>query len=155
MHVHVYERIVLGLTGVLLVVALGAIASSVTISHVHLPGPVGRVDPRTLRTTPPFDQPGVREIGPGRYEAVMLVQAWSYTPSEVRVPAGSTVTFRVASADVTHGFMIERTNVNLTVIPGYVAEATATFREPGTYLLICHEYCGAGHQAMFGRVVVQ
>ena len=155
MHIHVYERMVLGVTIAILLFAGGAIAGSVFGSHLHLPGPAGKVDPRTIRQTQPFDSPGLREMGPGSYEAVMLAQTWAFVPAEIRVPAGATVTFRVASADVTHGFLIEHTNVNLTLIPGYVAEATATFRDPGTYLILCHEYCGVGHHNMFARVVVQ
>jgi cytochrome c oxidase subunit II len=155
MHIHVYERIVLGLTVAILLFALGALGGSVFGSHIHLPGPVGQVDPRTLRQTPPFDSPGVREVRPGQYEAVMIAQTWAFVPAELRVPTGATVTFRVASADVTHGFIIEKTDANLTLIPGHVAETTATFREPGTYLILCHEYCGIGHQTMYGRVVVQ
>jgi cytochrome c oxidase subunit 2 len=155
MHVHVYERIVLGLTVALLVFAMAALTGTVFGSHIHLPSPVARIDPRALRQTPPFNEPGVRQLGPNLYEAVMIAQTWAFVPNEVHVPVGSTVSFRVASADVTHGFLIEKTNVNLTLIPGHVSEATATFRQPGTYLVLCHEYCGISHQSMFARVVVQ
>ena len=78
-----------------------------------------------------------------------------FAPAEVQVPAGSTVTFTVASVDVTHGMAVQGTALNLTLIPGYVAEATTTFPSPGSYLIVCHEYCGIGHQTMYGRVVVQ
>ncbi len=155
MHIHVYEKTILGLTLVILVAALGAIGGSVFAGHAHLPGPVMRVDPRTVAQTPPFDAPGVQQLGPNHYLVVMTAQAWSFNPTEVTVPAGSMVTFQIASVDVTHGFLIEDTNVNLTLIPGYVSAATTTFSTPGTYLIVCHEYCGLGHQAMYGRVVVQ
>ena len=153
--IDVYERVILGLTGVLLVLALAAIGGSVFVGGVHLPGPVMHVDPRHLRETPPFDQPGLRAVGDGRYEAVMIAQTWSFAPAEITVPVGSTVTFRVASADVTHGFDLAGTDVNLTLVPGHVAEATARFTSPGTHLLVCHEYCGIGHHTMFARVIVQ
>ena len=41
------------------------------------------------------------------------------------------------------------------LIPGQVSRATYTFREPGEHLLVCHEYCGAGHHLMFGKVTVE
>ena len=154
-HIHAYERIVLGLTIVLLLLAMGALGGSVFGSHIHLPGPVGTYDPGTLRQTPPFDAPGLHDLGSGRYEVIMIAQTWAFAPNEIRVPTGANVTFRVASADVTHGFIIEKTDANLTLIPGHIAEASATFREPGTYLILCHEYCGIGHQGMYGRVVVE
>lgn len=155
MHINVYEKAILGLTAVFLVVAIGAIGASMLIGHASLPGPVATVDPRVIKDTAPFNQPGVFDLGRGQYRAVMTAQAWSFNPPVVTVPAGATVNFQIASIDVTHGFLVEGTNVNLTLIPGYVAEASATFRTPGTYLILCHEYCGIGHQAMYGRVVVQ
>jgi cytochrome c oxidase subunit 2 len=51
--------------------------------------------------------------------------------------------------------MVAGTNVNAMVVPGYVTQLTAVFPTPGDYLLVCHEFCGAGHHAMFGRVIVE
>jgi cytochrome c oxidase subunit 2 len=41
------------------------------------------------------------------------------------------------------------------VLPGQVSELEYTFREAGEHLLICHEYCGAGHHAMAGKVIAE
>ena len=120
-----------------------------------VPTPAGRVAPGEVRQTAPFDNPGVREISPGKYEAVIVAQIWSFTPNEIRVPAGSEVTFRVASADVIHGFFIENTQINAMIIPGYVTEFTVTFPKPGEYLMLCHEYCGMLHHEMQGVVIVE
>ncbi|MHC4593143.1 MAG: cupredoxin domain-containing protein [Planctomycetota bacterium] len=76
-------------------------------------------------------------------------------PSEIRVPAGAEITFRLTSADVVHGFQIEGTRVNVMLLPGQITELTYTFREPGEHILICHEYCGINHHLMSGRVVVE
>jgi len=122
---------------------------------IHLPGDHGRVDPARLATTPPFDRPGVVEVGPGRYEVRMVAGVWAFTPGEIRVPAGSTVTFLATSRDVVHGLLIHAANVNLMLLPGQVARATARFHRPGAYPLICHEYCGIAHHTMWGRVVVE
>ncbi len=70
------------------------------------------------------------------------------------MPAGSTVTFHVTSADVIHGFEVAGTNVNAMVIPGQMTRMTVEFEEPATYGLVCNEYCGAAHHAMEGRLVV-
>ena len=43
----------------------------------------------SLREYTRFDSPGVRETAPGRYEVVLIGQMWSFTPNEIRVPAGS------------------------------------------------------------------
>ena len=122
---------------------------------ITLPSNSGQIDVAKVRTTPPFDNPGVREIAPGKYEVVMIGQAWSFTQNEVRIPAGAEVTFKATSADIIHGFGIEGTRVNMMLVPGQVSEMTYRFREPGEHLLICHEYCGLGHHMMSGKVIVE
>ncbi len=150
-----YEKIWMILSLLVLVIFLGAIGSSVFAAGIQLPGAERRVDPRTVAQMAPFNQPGVRELAPKRYEVVMLAQIWSFTPGEIRVPAGSLVTFYITSKDVTHGFKIENTNVNVMLLPGQITKVNARFDRPGTYLFICHEYCGLGHQVMSGRLIVE
>ena len=155
MRIDFYEKIFLTLGLIMLLSGLAAIAVSVVGAGVMVPEPAGRVAPEDVRQTPPFDNPGVREISDGKYEAVIIAQIWSFSPNEIRVPAGAEVTFRVASTDVVHGFFIENTQINAMVVPGQITEVTQTFDEAGEYLLICHEYCGIGHHNMWGRVIVE
>jgi cytochrome c oxidase subunit 2 len=105
--------------------------------------------------TPPFDQPGMVQTGPNRFEVRMVAGIWSFTPNEVRVPAGSTVTFVVTSRDVVHGLHVDRHNVNVMLLPGQIARVTARFDRPGEYPFICHEYCGVAHHTMWGKVIVE
>jgi cytochrome c oxidase subunit 2 len=155
MKVHVYEKAFLWVGAALLVVFVCVLSYTSIAMGINLPGRVGRVDPAEVRNQPPFDHPGVRRIGDNEYEAVVIGQAWQFVPNELRVPAGAKVTFLATSTDVIHGFDIERTRVNLMLIPGQITKATYTFTEPGEHLLICHEYCGAGHHVMFGKVIVE
>ena len=136
-----------GMLVALVVTAFGA--------GIHLPGNEGRVNPTELATTAPFDKPGIIEMRPGQYEVRMVAEAWSFTPSEIRVPAGARVTFVATSEDVVHGLFIPRANVNVMLLPGQVARVTAHFNKPGEYLLVCHEYCGISHHTMSGKVVVE
>jgi heme/copper-type cytochrome/quinol oxidase subunit 2 len=96
-----------------------------------------------------------RELAPGKFEARLLAQTWSFKPNEIKVKAGSKVTFYVTSKDVMHGFHIDETNVNFMIIPGQVSKLSHTFDKPGTYKIICHEYCGIGHQTMFAQIIVE
>jgi cytochrome c oxidase subunit 2 len=155
MRIERYERAFLVVGAVTLVAFLGALAYTSIAMGIHLPGRSGEVDPAMVRSIPPFDEPGVRELGPGRYEVVILAQAWAFIPNEIRIPAGSEVTFIATSADVLHGLHVDETRVNMMLIPGQVSRNTYTFDEPGEHLLVCHEYCGAGHHVMSGRVVVE
>lgn len=150
-----YERWFLYATAILLAAFFGAIVLSVTESDAHLQTDNGSIDPTAVRETPPFDEPGVFQTGDGTYDAVVIAQAWQFTPSEIRVPAGSEVTFYITSQDVIHGFMVPRTRLNGMVIPGRITEMTQSFDEAGEHTIICHEFCGIGHNAMFGKVVVE
>jgi cytochrome c oxidase subunit 2 len=152
--IHLYERIFLWLTVAVMGVFLVAIFVGALALGVDVPGPAGRIDPDALAEHPLFSEPGVFELAPSRYRVVMIGQVWAFAPNTVEVPAGSEVTFVTTSRDIIHGLKILDTNLNVMLIPGQVSEVTHTFDQAGEYLMVCHEYCGAGHQAMYGRVLV-
>jgi cytochrome c oxidase subunit II len=149
------EKVFLALSASMLLVFLLALFYSAFVMGIHLPGREGEVDPTMVRETPPFDEPGLREIEPGKYEAVFLGMAWAFQPREITIPAGSEVTFIATATDVIHGFHVEGTRVNFMMLPGQISRATYTFHEPGEHLIICHEYCGAGHHLMYAKVIVE
>jgi cytochrome c oxidase subunit II len=159
MRIHAFERFFLVVAALLVVLGAVAIGVSYWTFGVSLPGPVARLDPQTTGQTAPFDNPGLTQTGDRQYDAVMVANLWQWTPyadgEGFTVPAGSTVTFKVASTNVIHGFMIQNTNVNAMVIPGEVTQVSHTFDTPGEYLIICHEYCGLGHHEMYAKVVVE
>lgn len=160
MHVDRTEKIFIFGSIVLVVIFALAIAVSSIAYGIQVPAPYEQVNPNTIATpgNSPWGAPvdeRVRELAPGVYEAYILAQTWVFQPNEVRIPAGSEITFYVTSKDVQHGFVIERTNLNMMVLPGQVSKATMTFNEPGEYNFICHEYCGVGHQTMYGRLIVE
>jgi cytochrome c oxidase subunit 2 len=139
----------------LLVGCLGALLYASTALGVHLPGHVASIDPAKVSQTAPFDHPGVRETAPGKYEVVIVAQAWSFTPAEIRVPVNAEIRFTATTTDVIHGFDIAGTRMNMMLIPGQVSSNTYSFRKRGEYLLVCHEYCGIGHHTMAGKVIVE
>lgn len=134
---------------------LVAIVITAFVVGIGVPGIAGSINVREVSKTAPFDAPGLRELAPGRYEAVMTAQTFQFNPNEIRVPVGSKVTFKVTSKDVIHGFKIENTPINVMIVPGQISQVSTTFTKPGEYLIVCHEYCGAGHHAMFGKVIVE
>jgi cytochrome c oxidase subunit II len=148
-----YERGWMIASGAMLAVFLLAVGVSV-YRGIALPGHEAHIDAARTLTDPPFAKPAVVERGPGLYDAYVRVQIWAFTPNEIKIPAGSTVTFYLTSADLQHGFVIERTNVNVMVLPGHVSRVAARFDKPGEYLFVCHEYCGIGHHLMSGKVIV-
>jgi cytochrome c oxidase subunit 2 len=81
---------------------------------------------------------------------------WSIDPTSV--VAGTEVEFRLTSIDVNHGFGVyDEAGVLLfqvQVIPGWTQRALYTFEEPGTYEILCMEFCGVSHHLMTGRIEV-
>ena len=136
-----------GMLAALLVTAFGA--------GIHVPSIAGRIDPTRVTETAPFDQPGVVQTGPVSYEVRMIGQIWAFTPNEIRVPVGSTVTFVATSKDVIHGLFIPGANVNVMLIPGQISRVTARFDREGEFFMACHEYCGIAHHTMGGKVIVE
>lgn len=156
LHVDRYEGLWIRLSLVIIVVFFLAITVAGFSSGFQVPGVYQRIDPATLfNEDSPFANPQLRELAPGKYEVYIRAQIWLFTPSEIRVPAGSTVTFYATSQDVQHGLKLAGTNINMMVLPGQVARLTATFNNPGTYNFICHEYCGQLHHTMYGRLIVE
>jgi cytochrome c oxidase subunit II len=55
---------------------------------------------------------------------------------------------------VVHGLIVEGTNINIMLVPGYVSELPIRFRAPAEHVMPCQEFCGIGHQGMWGKVKV-
>lgn len=113
------------------------------------------LDPQKVDEHPVFSEPGVYETDENEYEIVMTLEAFSFNPGDIEIPAGAEVTFIMTSKDVVHGMQIAGTNVNAMVLPGHIQTITETFDEPGEYLILCNEYCGAGHQLMATTITVK
>jgi cytochrome c oxidase subunit II len=154
-HVHRQERLWLTAGLAMLVLFAAVITTSALVDGFVPPSRIQSIDPTKVAQTPPFDHPGLRKIADGAYEAYYVARIFSFSPTEIRVPAGSHVTFYVTSADVEHGFSIPETGVNTMVTPGWVSSVSHTFKQRGTFLLVCNEYCGSGHQMMAAKVTVK
>jgi cytochrome c oxidase subunit II len=154
-HIHRQERIWLTFGIAILVLFAAVITTSAVVDGFVPPSRVQSIDPTKVAQTPPFDHPGLRKIADGAYEAYYVARIFSFSPAQIRVPVGSRVTFYVTSADVEHGFSIPETGVNTMVTPGWVSSVSHTFKQRGTFLLVCNEYCGAGHHMMAAKLTVE
>ncbi len=140
------ERVVIGLGTVVMVLFFIAIFVLATGFGIDVPGCVTEMKP--------FERDTLFQTGDKRYELHVIARMWAYQMPPVEIPAGSVVDIYLTSGDVVHGFHIDYTNVNLMAVPGTVTYARARFPQPGEYPIICHEYCGIGHQQMMGVVRV-
>jgi len=117
---------------------------------------VATIDPRTLHLGGEFIESNLGSaLQPDGSVIVRAVgQQYSFTPPCILVPTDSPITFRVTSADVVHGFLISGTSINLNLVPGYISSIPARFSTPGERHMPCHEFCGFGHEGMWGRIKV-
>jgi cytochrome c oxidase subunit 2 len=139
----------------MLVVFLVAIGVVALADDITPPQGLKAIDPTRVAQTPPFDHPGLRRLADGTYEAYYVARIFSFAPATLTVPVNRKIVFYVTSADVVHGFYVAKTDVNMMAEPGWVNSQEHIFYKKGTYLLICHEYCGIGHQDMFAKIEVR
>jgi cytochrome c oxidase subunit 2 len=117
---------------------------------------VETADPRTLHLRGEFVEGNLGStVEPDGSVTVRAIgQQFSFTPQCILVPTDTRVTLRMTSADVVHGLLITGTTVNLMLVPGYISNLTARFDTPGERYMPCHEFCGMGHEGMWGRIKV-
>jgi cytochrome c oxidase subunit 2 len=147
-----WSAIVAGAVGV--IVAVIVISSAAMV--LHPPSNVETIDPTTLHVSGEFVEAnlGAVQNPDGTVIARMVATQFAFVPRCVAVPAGRRISFRITSPDVIHGMLIDGTNVNTMVLPGYISHVNTTFPEPGDRFVPCHEYCGLGHGGMSGMIRV-
>ena len=98
----------------------------------------------------------VRAGAQDREVVEIVAERFMFTPSEIRVPVGTTLELRVRSDDTMHGFRIVGRGVDVSVPKRRQGEAVVLFEatEPGEYRFECSRLCGAGHNFMRGEIVV-
>lgn len=83
---------------------------------------------------------------------------WRWELSRNVVPAGHPIEFRVTADDVNHGFALYDARLKLhaqtQAMPGLTNVLHYTFTEPGTYKVLCLEYCGLAHHNMSAEIQV-
>jgi cytochrome c oxidase subunit II len=136
---------------------LVGMAAFIGIHEATMPqGHVETADPKTLHLSGEFIESNLGSVveADGSVTVRAIGQQYSFTPQCVVVPADTPVTFRTTSADVVHGLLIEGTNINVMLVPGYVSVLPIRFNTAREHVMPCQEFCGIGHQGMWGKVKV-
>lgn len=88
----------------------------------------------------------------------VVAEQWSWTIKPDTFKVGQTVEFHVTSKDVNHGFALYdpefRIVAQTQAMPSYTNVLRYTFSEPGTYQVLCLEYCGVAHHEMTAEIKV-
>ena len=140
----------------MLAVMMAVVVTTGIVSALHPSSNVEVVDPLTLHLRGEFVESnlGTEIARDGSATVRLIAEQYDFVPRCVLVPAATPVTFRLASADVVHGFLLPGTNVNAMVVPGFVTEVRTHFDAVRDYDMPCHEFCGVGHHAMWAHVSV-
>ena len=101
-----------------------------------------------------YTEPKIIKLDAKTYQVFSVASMWQFQPSEIYIPVGSEVDFYLTSKDVVHGFHISGKNVNMMAVYGAINKTTVKFDKPGVYDIVCHEFCGIGHQNMHAQVIV-
>lgn len=73
--------------------------------------------------------------------------------AKLYVPAGRAVRLTMTSRDVIHSFYVPDFRVKQDVLPGRYTTVWFKALTPGSYEILCAEYCGTDHSTMRGEVV--
>jgi len=140
-----------------IVVLLIGMAIYVGIHQATMPqSQVETADPTTLHLSGEFIESNLGSaVEPdGSITVRAIGQQYSFTPQCILAPTDTPITIRATSADVVHGLFIQGTNFNTMLVPGYVSILRVRFDKPAELVMPCQEFCGIGHQGMWGRIKV-
>ena len=96
----------------------------------------------------------VQSIAPQERTFRVDARQFAYSPSELNVNAGDTVTLQLVSNDVVHGLYVDGYEISVEADPGQTATLTFTANKPGSFRFRCNVTCGAMHPFMIGKLTV-
>ena len=108
-------------------------------------GILGLTDLRNITDDNPF---GINLDDPNGLDDI-LVQA-----DDLHIPLDQPIKMNLRSIDVLHDFYIPQFRAKMDMVPGTVTYYWFTAIRTGNFEILCMEYCGTGHYAMKGRVIV-
>lgn len=93
-------------------------------------------------------------------EVSFTAESWSYDLPETKIEVGRPIRFSGKSNDTMHGFALYHPKgkvlFTMMLMPGLENPTSIiyTFKDPGTYIVRCLEYCGLAHHEMRDEIVV-
>ena len=108
-------------------------------------GKLGKTDIKYINDDNPFGL--IIEDPNGKDD--LLVDA-----DELHVLKDRPVKFELRTIDVLHNFYVPQFRGKMDMVPGIITYYWLTPTRVGDFEVLCAEYCGTGHYAMRGRVIV-
>jgi cytochrome c oxidase subunit II len=85
----------------------------------------------------------------------VTAKRFGFDPERIEVTEGDHVRLVVRSADGVHGIGIKKFKVEEKIPRGEEVTIEFVASAPGTFPILCSEYCGKGHEDMKGTLVVK
>ncbi len=163
-HINRRESIWLGLSGIWSILIFGWMSAYTRIGDQNPIGETYEVSPEEYqqKLSDYEDAATEREDGaivPADTDVFIAGLQWQWRGTPVVLEAGTEYNMHLSSLDVQHGFSIRpednlSKHMNFQILPGYEWVLPMTFDDPGTYHVVCNEFCGTGHRTMHGTVEV-
>ena len=96
----------------------------------------------------------VHAVAPQERRFRIDARQFAYSPPELAVNPGDSVTIQLVSTDVVHGLYIDGYDLAVEADPGRTATMTFTADKRGSFRFRCNVTCGAMHPFMIGKLTV-
>jgi len=158
------ETIWLGLSGVWAVTLFGWMAGWMQFGEQNQVGETFRLSTSAYREKVEAYKQAAGEIDAGlvppETDVYIGAMRYAFDGLPVVLETGTEYLFHLGTYDVQHGFSVRQEEtlskqLSLQMLPGYEWNVPMEFDEPGTYHVVCNEFCGEGHRTMHGTFEVR
>ena len=108
-------------------------------------GILGTTDIKLINDENPF---GLNPDDPNSKDDILVMDA------DLHLEIDQPVKVELRSYDVLHNFYVPQFRAKMDTLPGLITYYWFTPTKTGDYEILCAEYCGTGHYAMRGKVLV-
>ncbi|MEK6954056.1 MAG: cupredoxin domain-containing protein [Candidatus Micrarchaeota archaeon] len=134
-------------SGILLFGCTSAQPSATPTQSAQTATPIQTLQASAPATSTPQGTPSMQEF---RLEA----KNWEWAPSTIAVKKGIPVKLTITSTKGNHGFGLPEFGVSKSVNLGETVVVQFIPDKAGEFVFSCSVYCGSGHQAMKGKLIV-
>lgn len=85
----------------------------------------------------------------------LTAKSWEFSPSVITVNKGDTVKLTITSLDEVHGFTLPDFGIRVNLEPGKATPVEFVASQTGAFTFFCSVFCGDGHSAMRGQLIVK
>ena len=116
--------------------------------NYRLPGSDGILGKTSVGLISDDNPYGLDSNNPNSKDDILVMDA------DLHLEINQPVKVELRSFDVLHNFYVPQFRAKMDTLPGIITYYWFTPEKKGDYEILCAEYCGTGHYAMRGRVLV-